>query len=1013
MIHLSSKCSRSLLAPGWIALFLESHLPHRQQNSVSCAPYLIGLPGRVVCHPNSAYTTPQRTMSFSLPSIRFSQLALGAAVSLVALLFLVIVGVRSPSQSVLLSDLLQTLIILWATCCSFYVARRSSGYFRQVWTLLAVALLLATLAQALQAYYQDFLHAPASVPWPSDVLFILWVTPAAMMLLPRSSEESSGFDWLQALDFAQVAVVALTAYLYFYYVPSRWNAAGPQIIRDIMRVQLLRDSALAAGFLIRARTVSPGLIRRFFGQMAGLFFVAAAADGVDFIWHRAPSVRATWMDIVWCAPYLFAVLIAAVWKSEPAPTVRPPSSRFGTVVVSQVLPIGIPLLVLFMSHRIAKGQLTIAWTAVAASFVLSAARLIVTNEKQRQIADDLRSTERELLRSEQMFSTAFRSSPDAVGISLVPQGNFLEVNDGFTRLTGYTHDETIGKSATELNLWVEPARRAQIMAKLQENRIVQDEEFQCRRKQGDVRDCLYSGALVELEGRPCALVMVRDITPRKRAEEAKRVSEEMFFKAFHSSPDSVTISTLAEGRYIEINEGYVRLLGWTRDELIGKPVADFKIWVDPADRETLKRRLLTEGRVRNFECQVRPKSGQIRTFSISADLISLRAEPCILTVARDVTEWKEAEEALRASEERFRTLVESLHVGVVVLNPDQRIQFANPASLAMFGLKQEQVVGKKPSDLGLAPISEDGAEIPLSMRPAIRAMATRGPVRQECMGWKKPGSDQILWTMGEVVPLYRENGELDRLISSFSDITERKQAETALHQLSTRLLQLQDEERRRLGRELHDGLAQSVLAVNLNLAQVRQSTARLNERSRHALSEARRTLQEMSRAIRSLSYLLHPPLLDELGLTSAIKEYAAGFSERSGIVLDVDLQPGFARLPQDAEIALFRILQESLSNIQRHSGSRTATIRLHGDHAWANLEVIDQGHGMNGGVRASSEPETTPGARLGVGILGMRERMAQLGGKLEIESSSAGTTVRATIPLTIGVQHAASHPRGG
>jgi signal transduction histidine kinase len=221
------------------------------------------------------------------------------------------------------------------------------------------------------------------------------------------------------------------------------------------------------------------------------------------------------------------------------------------------------------------------------------------------------------------------------------------------------------------------------------------------------------------------------------------------------------------------------------------------------------------------------------------------------------------------------------------------------------------------------------------------------------------------------------------------------------------LLQLQDEERRRLGRELHDSLAQSVLAANLNLAQAARSLTSADERARHALAEARRVLVEMSREIRTLSYLLHPPLLDQLGLVSAIKEYAEGFSERSGIELNLEIQPGFARLPQEAETALFRIVQESLTNIQRHSGTQTARIHLHGDSACVNLEVIDCGHGMDKKV---IERGNGTGTRLGVGILGMRERMTQLGGKLEIESSSSGTTVRVSIPLRSEVSDAGSHP---
>jgi signal transduction histidine kinase len=294
--------------------------------------------------------------------------------------------------------------------------------------------------------------------------------------------------------------------------------------------------------------------------------------------------------------------------------------------------------------------------------------------------------------------------------------------------------------------------------------------------------------------------------------------------------------------------------------------------------------------------------------------------------------------------------------------------------------------------------------MPFSMRPGPRALATKKAIRNEVMGWRRGDSNEILWILGEVVPLFGENGQLDKLVVSFSDITKRKQAEEALHQLSTRLLQLQDEERRRLGRELHDSLAQSVLAVNLNLAQITRALAPLDERSRRAASEARQLLQGMSQEIRTLSYLLHPPVLDELGLISAIKEYAMGFK------LDVDLQAGFRRLSQEEETALFRIVQESLSNIQRHSGSPTARIGLHEELGWVLLEVSDQGRGMGQTTAQVGNPR---GARLGVGILGMRERMVQLGGKLDVVSSSSGTKVRATIPVKTEVSHAPSHPSGG
>jgi PAS domain S-box-containing protein len=379
----------------------------------------------------------------------------------------------------------------------------------------------------------------------------------------------------------------------------------------------------------------------------------------------------------------------------------------------------------------------------------------------------------------------------------------------------------------------------------------------------------------------------------------------------------------------------------------------------------------------------------------------------VIVSISDVTPWKQAEEALRASEERFRTLVRDFHVGVVLLGPQAEIQFANDTAQQMFGISLEEAKGKNSSQFDLICVREDGTEIPFSMRPGPLAIQTRQPIQNAVNGWRRKDSSEVLWTLGNAVPQFAANGSVSAVINTFTNITERKQAEEALHQLSTRLLQLQDEERRRLGRELHDSLAQSVLAVNLNLAQATRSLTSLDERSRHALAEARRVLLEMSREIRTLSYLLHPPLLDELGLVSAVKEYAEGFSERSGIKLELDIQTGFGRLPQEAETALFRIVQESLANIQRHSGTQTATIHLRGDSTCVNLDISDRGRGMS---KNAIERGNGSGTRLGVGILGMRERMTQLGGKLEIESSSLGTTVRVAIPLRTEVADAGSHP---
>ena len=952
-----------------------------------------------------------------LPSGRFSWLALAVAALLAAILLVGFVGIHSPATSLLFSDILQSTIALWASFCAFYVARRSTRYLRQLWLLLGCALVLSAAAQILGTYYLNFARLPSYSPWPSDILFLFWVTPAIMMFLPRPAEESSGINWLQVLDFAQVGVVALTAYLYFFYVPSRWEVEGPQMVLKVLRLQMFRDLVLAAVFALQAAAVSTHSVRAFFRRMSFFFLLSCAADLYPLFISRSVQVGPDWSDITWCAPYLFVAYFAASWKYDDEPVVLEAGSSFRSLVASQALPIIIPLLVLFMGRRIVAEQLTIAWIAITASFLISAARLVLTNEKPRRLAEDLLRTQQALRRSERMFLTAFRSSPDAVGITDIPGGHFLEVNDSFTRLTGYLRTETLGKSSVELNLWKDPSHRARIMAKLREKLEVREEEFHCRTKWGEIRICQFSGTLIELDGQLCALVIVRDITARKKAEEALRASE----ARFRNLVQDLHVGVVLLGPNAETlfaNQAALDIFEFSEEDALGKKSSNFGYVAVREDGTEIPfsmrpgpRAIATRQPIRNEVVGWRRPETDTVLWTLVDALPHFTPEgeiaSVILTIS-NITKRKNAEEALRTSEERFRTLVQDLDVAVILLGPAAEIQFANRAAEQMLGSPLKHVQGKSSAELGYIAIREDGTEIPFAMRPGPRVIKTRQPVQNEVIGWRLPGSDEVLWTWGNAVPQFARDGSISVIICSFTNITERRQAEEAMQQLSTRLLQLQDEERRRLGRELHDSLAQSVLAVNLNLAQAMQSSDSLNDRSRHALAEARRLLQEMSREIRTLSYLLHPPLLDELGLVSAIQEYAEGFSERSGITVKLDLQAGFARLPQEAETALFRIVQESLSNIQRHSGSASAMISLRSDTARVSLDVSDQGRGIDQAKVAAGNGK---GPRLGVGILGMRERMKQLGGKLDIESRPSGTAVRATIPIGTEAPLASSNPR--
>jgi len=218
-------------------------------------------------------------------------------------------------------------------------------------------------------------------------------------------------------------------------------------------------------------------------------------------------------------------------------------------------------------------------------------------------------------------------------------------------------------------------------------------------------------------------------------------------------------------------------------------------------------------------------------------------------------------------------------------------------------------------------------------------------------------------------------------------------ANKSLRDFSARLLQLQDDERRRIARELHDSVGQLLAALTMNLSGVRADIDRLRKTAT-ALADSEALVQEMSQEVRTISHLLHPPLLDEAGLASAVRWYADGFAQRSKIQVDLDLPVDFRRLSPELETAIFRVVQECLTNIHRHSGSAIARIRLLHLDGHVLLEVADEGKGIPAENREAMLSVGVPG----VGIRGMRERIRQLGGSLDITSNGTGTLVLARLP---------------
>jgi PAS domain S-box-containing protein len=339
----------------------------------------------------------------------------------------------------------------------------------------------------------------------------------------------------------------------------------------------------------------------------------------------------------------------------------------------------------------------------------------------------------------------------------------------------------------------------------------------------------------------------------------------------------------------------------------------------------------------------------------------------------------------RQSQEIVDAFFSSSTVGFAILDSQFRCTRYNDVFRRMTVVEGEVLAGRPVSQL----LGENGQRMDAVLREVL---AAGKPVLDRELSSAMPGKpEEVRHWLVNYFPI-REGSERFQVGIIAIDVTARHKAEDALRKLSGRLLGMQDQERRRIARELHDSLGQYLAALKITIEMLGSSAA---EQRDGLLAECAGIIDKAITETRTLSHLLHPPLLDEAGFASAASWFVTGFAQRSGIPVSLDLPPDLPRLPEAVEIALFRVLQESLTNVHRHSRAASAEIRMEGDAEQITIEIRDHGDGIPQDVlrRISSD-----GAGLGVGLAGMRERIHELRGVFEVSSDEHGTTVRATVP---------------
>jgi PAS domain S-box-containing protein len=608
-------------------------------------------------------------------------------------------------------------------------------------------------------------------------------------------------------------------------------------------------------------------------------------------------------------------------------------------------------------------------------------------------------------------------------------------NRAATRQYGVSAEETLGRPLQEIYeyRWVRPGDEAEAAEILTRTGFWRGENIHVRRDGAELHVESAVSALRNEAGEPSGLLAImRDVTSRGLAEKTLRESEERLRLLVESVKDYAIFTIDTAGRVTSWNEGARRIKGYTAEEIMGRPVAIFYTAGDAAagkpaaEMETA----LRTGRSEDESWRVRKGGSLFWGNEIMTPLLAEDGTHLGFTkVCCDLTQRKRAEELIRASEERLRLVVESAtDYAIFTLDTEGRIESWNVGAERVFGYAAEEVIGRHtevlftPEDRGRG-VAEDEMR---RAREQGRAEDERwhtskrgvrfyvsgvlAPVRDDggaLTGYVKIARDRTE-RQGLEEALRRAHDELEERVMErtrelqemagtlLSEVKERAQAEDRVRTLLRQLVSVQEEERRRIARELHDTLGQQLTALGLSI-DIIKSESEGRGRLREHIGRTQGILDQLNSDVDFLAWELRPAALDHLGLDAALQTFVGEWSEHFKMEAHYHgFGPDAPRFAPEVETNLYRILQEALQNVYKHAGASRVSVQLQRLDGRAVLIVEDNGNGYD------TEADVSSGSKKGMGVINMRERAALVGGELEIESSpGAGTTVYARVPLGI------------
>jgi PAS domain S-box-containing protein len=569
--------------------------------------------------------------------------------------------------------------------------------------------------------------------------------------------------------------------------------------------------------------------------------------------------------------------------------------------------------------------------------------------------------ERALMESEQRYRDIVESSNDLMCTHDL-SGRVLWMNERPAKLLGYGTKELIGQSIPDrLNV---QAEFAEYIKRIKKDGFANGLMALVTRS-GERRIWEYRNTLRTDGAEPLVRGMARDVTEQMKAQKELEASRARL-KAVLDSIDEIAFEFDADGTFLEVWTANESLLFRPRAELIGRRLAD----VIGDDLALIYRdaftRILESGKGEDLEYSL-PMPGGEHWFLCRATPVILPdgTWKSVSVLARDITDRKKIENSLTL----FRTLIDRSNDAIEVVDPvTLRYLDLNQRACSEVGYTREEMLSMTVYDI-------DPELTPIEYGEMSQHLTRSRSLIKERLHRRKDGSVFHVEVNTSLI-----NVGANYLVAIVRDITDRKAAENALRQLSGHLLRTQDEERRSVAREVHDGVGSHISGLSLALGGLRRFLDESNPEHVRAISNCRELIQTAGAEIRAISYLLHPPTLEQLGLQAALTQLARGLSERGTMKISTNFVANLGRLQWEVELTLFRVAQEALNNVLRHSESKTVEVSISRRAGHIVLRVIDDGKGM---------PKNSDGhtSRLGVGISGMQERLRNLGGTFSIKSS--------------------------